>query len=145
MSTQTGTQRGLRRWTIGDAARRSAVSAKMIRHYESIGLMPAADRSLSNYRLYRDEDIHRLRFIHRARKLGFAIPRIATLLALWDDPARPSAEVKALAAGHVAELQARIAELQSMVRTLEHLGRHCHGDARPDCPILDELGGERDV
>lgn len=129
------------RYPIGEAARHSGVSAKMIRHYEAIGLIPPADRSLGNYRLYSDADLHRLRFIHRARRLGFPLEQIQTLLQLWDDPQRSSAEVKRLAKGHVVELQARIAELESMLATLQHLAQHCQGDARPDCPILDDLAG----
>lgn len=131
------------RHSIGEAARRSGVSAKMIRHYESIGLMPPADRSVGNYRLYGESDLHRLRFIHRARRLGFALEQIQALLQLWDDPQRSSAEVKRLVKGHVVDLKARIAELESMLATLEHLARHCHGDARPECPILDDLSGRR--
>ena len=125
---------------IGEAADVSGVTAKMIRHYESIGLIPAAARTAAGYRLYSDQDVHRLRFIRRARSLGFPIRQIEVLLALWSDRSRASAEVKALAQRHVEDLGARIAEMQAMQRTLEDLARRCHGDQRPDCPILDDLG-----
>lgn len=128
--------------SIGEAAALSGISAKMIRHYESIGLVPEAARTAAGYRLYNDDDVHRLRFIHRARSLGFAIKQIEVLLALWSDRSRASAEVKALALEHAAELGERIVEMQAMQRTLEDLARRCHGDERPDCPILDDLGGD---
>lgn len=126
---------------IGEAAGLSGVSAKMIRHYESIGLIPEAARTSAGYRLYGDADVHRLRFIKRARSLGFAMKQIEMLLQLWSDRSRASAEVKRLAQQHADELSARIAEMQAMQRTLEDLARRCHGDARPDCPILDDLSG----
>ncbi len=125
--------------TIGQAAAQSGISAKMIRHYESIGLLPRALRSNGNYRLYDPSEIHSLRFIHRARALGFPLETIRELLALWRNRRRPSAQVKKLALTHVADLELKIAEMQAMVRTLQHLSQHCHGDARPDCPILDDL------
>lgn len=124
---------------IGEAAKRSGVSAKMIRHYEAIGLLPAAGRTFAGYRIYDDSDLHRIRFIKRARGLGFAMKEIAQLLGLWDDCDRASAEVKALALHHVDELDAKIAEMQAMRRTLRDLAERCHGDDRPDCPILDDL------
>ena len=124
---------------IGEAAKRSGVSAKMIRHYESIGLIPPANRTFANYRLYADADLHRLRFIKRARTLGFPMKQIEALLALWNDPSRPSAEVKKLAEAHARELGERIAEMEAMQRTLLALAKHCHGDERPECPILDDL------
>ena len=124
---------------IGAAAAATGVSAKMIRHYESIGLIPPANRTFANYRLYADADLHRLRFIKRARTLGFPMKQIATLLALWNDRSRASAEVKKLAQQHAADLGARIAEMEAMRRTLLELSRKCHGNARPDCPILDDL------
>ncbi|HEY0505794.1 MAG TPA: Cu(I)-responsive transcriptional regulator [Lysobacter sp.] len=124
---------------IGEAATLSGVSAKMIRHYESIGLIPPANRTFAGYRLYNDTDVHRLSFIRRARHLGFAIPQIEALLGLWDDRSRASAEVKKLAQAHVDELAVKIGEMQAMQRTLEDLARRCHGDNRPDCPILDDL------
>jgi MerR family copper efflux transcriptional regulator len=130
-----------REMTIGQAAKSSAVSAKMIRHYESIGLLPKAQRTQSGYRLYDDNDVHTLRFIQRARSLGFPLETIRTLLALWRNRRRSSAQVKDLAERHVADLERKIAEMQSMVRTLKHLSHHCHGDDRPDCPILDDLAG----
>jgi MerR family copper efflux transcriptional regulator len=126
---------------IGEAAARSGVSAKMIRHYESIGLIPAPSRTFANYRLYGDSDLHRLRFIKRARTLGFSIKQIETLLGLWGDPGRSSSEVKRLAQAHADELAQKIVEMQAMQRTLEELARHCHGDHRPECPILDDLSG----
>lgn len=124
---------------IGEAAGRTGVSAKMIRHYEAIGLIPAANRTFANYRLYSDTDLHRLRFIKRARSLGFPIKQIETLLALWSDPRRASAEVKRVALAHAQELAQKVRELQSMQHALEHLAQSCHGDQRPECPILDEL------
>jgi MerR family transcriptional regulator, copper efflux regulator len=125
---------------IGQAAAASGVSAKMIRHYEAIGLLPAAVRSDAGYRRYDDAALHTLRFIRRARDLGFGLDEIAQLLALWRDRSRASAEVKALAARHVADLSERIERMQAMRRTLQHLVGACHGDDRPDCPILDDLG-----
>jgi MerR family transcriptional regulator, copper efflux regulator len=125
--------------TIGQAAKSSAVSAKMIRHYESIGLLPKAQRTQSGYRLYDETDVHTLRFIQRARSLGFPLETIRTLLALWGNRRRSSAQVKELSLRHVAELERKIAEMQAMVRTLKHLAHNCHGDERPDCPILDDL------
>jgi MerR family transcriptional regulator, copper efflux regulator len=125
---------------IGQAAAASGVSAKMIRHYEAIGLLPAAARTDAGYRRYDEPTLHTLRFIRRARDLGFGLDEIAQLLALWHDRSRASAEVKALAARHVADLGARIDRMQAMRRTLQHLVGACHGDARPDCPILDDLG-----
>ena len=124
---------------IGQAARHSGVSAKMIRHYEEIGLTPKAARSYSGYRTYTDNDVHTLRFIRQARSLGFSIKQIEQLLGLWRNQRRPSSKVKALALSHIAELDARIAELQAMKRTLQSLAAHCHGDDRPECPILEGL------
>ena len=126
--------------TIGDAAKDSAVSAKMIRHYESIGLLPKARRTDAGYRLYDETDVHTLRFIQRARSLGFPLETIRTLLALWRNRRRSSAQVKDLAQRHVTELERKVAEMQGMIRTLKHLAHTCHGDDRPDCPILDDLG-----
>ena len=124
---------------IGQAAAAAGVSAKMIRHYEAIGLLPKVSRSFGNYRVYSTNDIHVLRFIRRARDLGFSIEEIRERLGLWRNRSRSSAAVKKIAAKHIGDLRLKIAELQSMVQTLEHLTRHCHGDHRPDCPILDDL------
>jgi len=125
--------------TIGAAAKASGVSAKMIRHYESIGLIDAAKRTEAGYRLYSDQDVHVLRFVHRARALGFPLDQIRTLLGLWQDEQRASADVRALARSHIAELDQKIAGMQAMRRTLESLAASCHGDARSSCPILDDL------
>lgn len=127
---------------IGEAARRSGVSAKMIRHYESLGLLPAADRNAVGWRRYRDADVHVLRFVHRARGLGFDLKTIDALLRLWHDKDRASADVKRLAREHVAALDAKITQLQQMKRVLAHLAACCHGDDRPDCPILDRLADD---
>ena len=124
---------------IGEAARASGVSAKMIRHYEETGLVPKAARTAAGYRVYAPADVHLLRFVKRARDLGFTMKEIEKLLGLWNDRRRASADVKRLAAEHIADLERRIAELEGMRRTLVDLSRHCHGDHRPDCPILDDL------
>ena len=124
---------------IGAASKASGVSAKMIRHYEDIGLLPKVARSFGNYRVYSANDIHVLRFIRRARDLGFSIEEIRELLGLWRNKSRSSAAVKKIAGKHIADLRVKIAELESMVQTLEHLTRNCHGDHRPECPILDDL------
>ena len=126
---------------IGEAAKASGVSAKMIRHYEEIGLVPKPGRTQAGYRVYREADVHRLRFVRRARDLGFSMKEIETLLGLWNNRRRASSEVKRLATQHIADLDRRIAELQAMRRTLAELSRHCHGDHRPDCPILEDLAG----
>jgi len=128
---------------IGDAARASGVSAKMIRYYEESGLIPPAARTASGYRVYSDADVHRLRFIRRARDLGFGIDGIGELLGLWADRARHSADVKRLALAHVAGLRRKISALQDMAETLESLAACCHGNDRPDCPILKELEAPR--
>ena len=124
---------------IGRAAKDSGVSVKMIRHYEAIGLLPKAARTLAGYRVYGPNDVHMLRFIKRARTLGFSMADIKELVGLWKNKARSSAAVKKIAGQHIDELKRKIAELESMVGTLEHLSRHCHGDHRPECPILDDL------
>jgi MerR family copper efflux transcriptional regulator len=124
---------------IGEAAAASGVSARMIRHYEEAGLVPRATRSASGYRVYRDEDVHVLRFVKRARALGFSMGEIGRLLGLWRDKRRASADVKKLALRHVEELEARIAELDAMRGALLELARRCHGDHRPGCPILEDL------
>lgn len=123
---------------IGQAARASGVSAKMIRYYESIGLIPAAERTAAGYRVYTEADVNTLRFIHRAREFGFPIERIRLLVSLWQG-GRPSREVKQVALAHVAELDHRIAELTAMRDALAHLAAACHGDHRPECPILRDL------
>jgi len=127
---------------IGEASRATGVSAKMIRHYESIGLIPEADRRDSNYRDYASDDLHRLGFIRRARDLGFSIDQIRDLLRLWGDKQRSSRDVKALALSHVKELDDKIARLGEMRATLAHLVHCCDGDNRPDCPIIEGLAGE---
>jgi len=127
---------------IGQAARASGVSAKMIRYYEQIGLVRPADRTDSNYRSFDARNVNELRFIRRARGLGFSVEEIANLLSLWRDRGRPSREVKAIAESHVTDLEARIAEMQAMADTLRHLSHCCAGDDRPDCPILADLAGD---
>ena len=127
---------------ISAASRASGVSAKMIRHYEALGLVPGVRRSEAGYRQYDEATVHQLRFIRRARDLGFDTKEIGALLQLWRNKRRPSAEVKRIASRHVAALDERIAALQAMQRTLSHLAQHCHGDERPECPILDELAHE---
>lgn len=124
---------------IGEASAASGVSVKMVRYYEQIGLLPATRRTEAGYRVYESDAIHRLRFIRRARDLGFRMAEIERLLALWGDDQRASADVKALALSHVAELERKISEMTAMKRTLEHLAHHCHGDHRPHCPILEDL------
>jgi Cu(I)-responsive transcriptional regulator len=123
---------------IGQAAARSGVSAKMVRHYEAIGLLAAA-RSANGYRVYAERDVAVLRFIRHARDLGFPLEDVRRLLALWNDRGRASAEVKQLALAHVAALETKAESLRSMAASLRHLAAHCHGDDRPDCPILDDL------
>jgi MerR family copper efflux transcriptional regulator len=127
------------RMNIGEAAKTSGVSAKMIRHYESVGLFPKAQRTDSGYRQYTDKDVHTLRFIRRARDLGFSIEEIRELLGLWQNRRRSSRQVKALAQAHVRDLEDKLRHLQAMKATLEHLVHGCAGDDRPDCPILESL------
>jgi MerR family copper efflux transcriptional regulator len=124
---------------IGQAAAASGVSAKMIRYYESIALIKAGRRTEAGYRIYGDSDVHTLRFIKRARTLGFSLEQIKDLLSLWQNPARASADVKMIAQQHVDQLQQRIQELSEMRDTLLHLAHACAGDQRPDCPILAGL------
>ena len=128
-------------FNIGQAAEASGVSAKMIRHYEENGFIPKAGRTVAGYRIYRDADVHLLRFIRRARDLGFSLQEIKGLLALWTNRRRASGDVKKMVEKHVKDLDAKIAELQAMRRTLVDLAKHCHGDDRPECPILDDLSG----
>lgn len=127
---------------IGEAAKASGVSAKMIRHYESVGLFPEAARTDSGYRQYSGNEVSTLRFIRQSRDLGFSIEQIRELLALWQNRRRPSRQVKALAQAHIEELDEKLKELQAMKATLEHLVRCCHGDDRPDCPIIETLADE---
>jgi Cu(I)-responsive transcriptional regulator len=127
---------------IGQASTASGVSERMIRHYEKIGLMPKAARRDSGYRDYDERDVNTLLFIRRARDLGFPIEEIGKLLALWQDRGRASSDVKALALTRAAELKRKAKELDAMRRSLEHLAANCHGDDRPDCPILGGLEGK---
>lgn len=128
-------------WPIGEAARRSGVSPRMVRHYEGLGLLPAVARTEAGYRQYGAADIHTLQFIKRARDLGFSMAEIAELVGLWHNRRRTSASVKRIAQQHLADLAQRITALQAMQQTLSHLVHGCHGDARPDCPILEDLAG----
>jgi MerR family copper efflux transcriptional regulator len=129
---------------IGEAAARSGVSAKMIRYYEQSGLITAPQRTMSGYRVYQDQDIHALRFIRRARDLGFTVEQIGELMELWRDRSRASADVKRIAMAHVEVLEAKRREIEEMAKALKHLARNCHGDGRPDCPIIEDLahGGD---
>jgi MerR family copper efflux transcriptional regulator len=127
---------------IGQAAEASGVSAKMIRYYESIGLIPKTMRTEAGYRVYSDNDVHTLRFIRRARDLGFSVEQIADLVSLWQDRNRASLDVKRMALEHVGVLERKITELQEMAGSLKHLASHCHGDNRPDCPIIEELAND---
>ena len=129
-------------FNIGEAAARSGVSAKMVRHYESLGLLPKVRRTDAGYRQYSADEVHTLRFIRRARDLGFGMSEIAELLKLWQNRRRASADVKRIALAHVADLDRRIAEMAAMKQTLARLAACCHGDERPGCPILDELGDD---
>lgn len=124
---------------IGEAAAASGVSAKMIRYYESIGLITNVSRSASGYRVYSPDDVHTLRFIRRSRDLGFSVEQMGELLALWSDRSRASADVKQIALDHVAELERKMRELRDMAGTLRHLAENCHGDGRPHCPIIEDL------
>ena len=128
-------------YSIGKAAELSGITPKMIRHYESLELIPKAARTVGDYRVYSAADIHTLRFIRRSRRLGFSIEEIGTLIGLWRNQRRASEQVKRLAIKHIVDLDEKIAELQSMRSALAELAEHCHGDARPDCPILSDLAG----
>jgi MerR family copper efflux transcriptional regulator len=127
---------------IGQAAKAAGVSAKMVRHYESVGLFPQPMRTAAGYRQYTDKEVSTLRFIRQSRDLGFSIEQIRELLGLWHDRKRPSRQVRALAQAHIEELDDKLKELLSMKATLEHLVLCCHGDDRPDCPIIDTLAHE---
>ena len=128
---------------IGDAAKASGVNAKMIRHYESIGVIPKASRTEAGYRNYSENDVHILIFVKRARDLGFDLKEIKKLVGLWRNKSRSSADVKALALQHVKTLDVKIAQMEAMSKSLKQLAKNCHGDHRPDCPILEELSGAR--
>jgi Cu(I)-responsive transcriptional regulator len=132
-------------YTIGRAAELSGVSAKMIRHYEAFGLIPKARRTSGDYRLYGASDLHTLRFIRRARDLGFSIKEITGLLNLWRNKRRASAEVKRLATRHIEALDQKIEELRDMRRALAELAHKCHGDERPECPILEDLDSSTQI
>jgi MerR family copper efflux transcriptional regulator len=132
-------------FNIGQAAQRANVSTKMVRHYESLGLLSQIGRTDSGYRQYTEKEVHTLRFIKRARDLGFSMPEISELLKLWQNKRRSSESVKRIASVHVAKLDQRIEELVAMKRTLQHLVNCCHGDHRPECPILEQLGQELDT
>ncbi len=124
---------------IGEAARQSGVSPKMVRHYESLGLLPQVARTDSGYRQYTDREVHTLRFIRHARDLGFSMEEIGELVGLWQNRRRASASVRRVAQKHLADIDAKMAEMAAMRKTLQHLVHCCHGDERPDCPILEEL------
>ncbi|KAB2886042.1 MAG: Cu(I)-responsive transcriptional regulator [Albidovulum sp.] len=127
---------------IGEASKATGISVKMLRYYEEIGLVRPALRAYSGYRVYSDKNIAMLRFVRRSRDLGFQVKQIASLLDLWLDGSRASADVKTLALDHVRDLELRRRELDEMIGTLQHLARHCHGDSRPDCPILTSLSSD---
>ena len=129
---------------IGEASKATGISVKMLRYYEEIGLVRPALRAYSGYRVYSEKNISMLRFVRRARDLGFQVKQIASLLDLWEDGSRASADVKSLALNHVRELEQRRRELDEMIGTLQHLAHHCHGDNRPDCPILSGLSAEEE-
>ena len=124
---------------IGQVSKASGISTKMIRYYETIDLVPKAGRTEGGYRDYSPGDIHRLRFIRRARDLGFSFEQVRELLKLWSDKRRSSSNVKKVALEHIAELELRAAQLKDMIRTLKHPADACEGNHRPDCPIIDEL------
>lgn len=126
---------------IGEAAKISGVNAKLIRHYESIGIIPKASRSEAGYRTYSEAEVHVMSFVRRARTLGFSMKEIKKLVSLWRNKSRASQDVKDLALGHIQAMEEKISELQEMVKTLKHLAKNCRGDHRPDCPILSDLEG----
>lgn len=124
---------------IGELASETGIAAKTIRYYESVGLLAAPPRSGGNYRIYGDRDLATLRFVRRARKLGFSVKEVGDLVALWQDRQRASADVRALATAHLGDIERKLKELEAMRATLDHLIKRCHGNKRPDCPIIDEL------
>lgn len=126
---------------IGEAAAASGISTKMIRYYEQIGLIKSVTRTMAGYRIYSDNDVHALRFICRARDLGFTVEQMTDLMALWNDRGRASGDVKRIASGHIEALENKMRELQEMTHALRHLVDNCHGDGRPDCPIIEQLAG----
>lgn len=128
---------------IGEVAKLSDVNSKSIRRYEELGIIPKAGRSMAGYRMYSMNDVHVLRFVKRARELGFSMKDIKQLVGLWKNKSRPSSQVKNIAKKHVDELERKLAEIQSMLSTLNNLVKHCHGDHRPDCPILNDLSEEK--
>ncbi len=142
MTTPALQERAAGHVSIGIAAERAGISARMVRHYESLGLLAPVARTDSGYRQYSEADVHALRFIRRARDLGFSIQEIGVLLGLWQDKQRTSASVKEIAQAHIDDLAKRIAAMQAMQRTLQDLVGCCAGDARPDCPILDDLAAQ---
>lgn len=124
---------------IGEAAKLSDVNSKMIRRYEEQGIIPKAGRNLSGYRTYSENDVHVLRFVKHARELGFSMKDIKQLVSLWRNKSRSSSQVKTIATKHIGELEKKLSELQAMLGTLKHLTKNCHGDGRPNCPILEGL------
>jgi Cu(I)-responsive transcriptional regulator len=127
---------------IGDVARLSNVNSKTIRRYEELGIIPKAGRNSSGYRQYSDNDVHILKFVKRARELGFSMKDIKQLVSLWQNKSRSSSQVKSLAQKHAAELEKKLDEIQTMLSTIKDLVKHCHGDNRPDCPILEDLSSK---
>lgn len=128
---------------IGQASERSGVSAKMIRYYESVGLLPSAARRPNGYRDYGDQEVAVLQFVRRTRDLGFSLDEVSALLALWSNKRRPSREVKRMAEQHIADLEHRISEMRTVMKTLRGLAKTCHGDERSDCPILDDFAAPK--
>lgn len=138
-------EREIELMNIGEAANASGVSAKMIRYYESIGLIANVSRTEAGYRVHSEDDVHTLRFIRRARDLGFSVEQMGNLMALWSDRSRASADVKQIALDHIAELERKMRELRDMTKVLRHLVDHCQGDERPHCPIIEELSSGHDA
>lgn len=128
---------------IGEAAKASGVNAKLIRHYESIGIIPKASRSESGYRKYSENDVHILTFVRRSRSLGFSMKEIKKLVSLWRNRSRASSEVKNMTMAHIKALEEKIQDLQAIKNTLSNLAKHCHGDERPTCPILEDISENR--